>query len=475
MRRVWAIGLLAAMGMVAIGQQSGGWMEGRWARSSTGGRVDEVDRTGRGPSGRLDVVATARPMPHRYRAGAARLPSPAMRSWRATTGAASAMPTYAYPVAYPVPGYAGGVAAGDVTGDGRPDVAVAVSSGWGTYAWGVCHAMVFSPDANGVLALAIDLPLEAGCNTYDGGIALGDMNRDRYPDILIATIDGIAVVTVNRQGVARASYSRVGYEIYPVGTMDVNLDGQLDVVGLGWGDIMGQGNDPWAATIFYGDGGGGIASALPMHAPNSGDNDMEIGDVTGDGVPDLVIGSNHFWVMAHDGIGGFLPATFYSAPGGIWRVTAVALADINSDGRKDVVVNSRGNVPNSALWLHAQKADGSLAEPVRVESLDLPGPMVAGDLNHDGRDDLAVLHEGWDSLGTYVQLAGGGFGPERRDHTAVHDHMNPQGIAIVHANGDRCHDVVHSDWENGLIVLLAENCPAAPPRRTGGRQAPLRR
>lgn len=396
-------------------------------------------------------------------------PSPAASSRPALPIQAMATPvrlSYSYPEDYALGGWGGAVGIGDVTGDGVLDLAVVVV---GAQTGDSCRVAIYTR-AVGTSGLSrrAEHPLDDGCNTNSGGMVVGDINGDGVADIVVGTLNGIAILASDGNGGLVLRRAVVGRQIMQVGLIDVDLDGRQDVVGLGWGSITG-GYDPTATTIFYGDGSGGVSRWDTLATPQRGYNDLKIADVTGDGLPDLVIASGqafYFWVIPLAPDGGFLAPVAYPSPDAILVPNAVAVADLNLDGRKDVVVNTPANRPRAALWVYLQGQDGRLGTPIRLSTHDLPGPMLGADLNSDWMDDIAVFHTGWDFLGTYLQLPEGGMSVERLDDALTPDLMNRQSIAAGDLDGDGCMDVA-TIYVRHLMLMWSENCV---PRRayTGG-------
>jgi hypothetical protein len=365
---------------------------------------------------------------------------------------------------YEVPGAAGPVAAADVTGDGVPEALVVVSDVSG----GPCRVVVFR--SGRPLQQIADIVLDATCDDLFGGMAVGDLNHDGVADVAVGTEDGIALLVSDGQGGLQAHTVSLGRRIDQLGMLDVDLDGRLDVFGLGWGDPSGS-YDPLASTIFYGDGLGGIASSMPMATPQRGYNDLKVADVTADGLPDLVIASGQapsFWVIAHAPGAGLLAPQAYPRPDPTWTTNAVAVVDLNADGYNEIVVNTSANKPIATLWIYTQRGDGTLRPPTKLTTFEMPGTMLGADLNGNRLQDLAILHDGWDALGSYTQLAGGGLGSERLDDAPVQDHANRQGLAIADLDADGCPDALVGHNQFGLVVLRGENCTPRPPARTGG-------
>jgi hypothetical protein len=69
---------------------------------------------------------------------------------------------------------------------------------------------------------------------------------------------------------------------------------------------------------------------------------VSVGDVNGDGLPDIVLGKGRHWplfnrVLLNDGHGGFTASNLGTAPD---RTYSAALADVDGDGHLDIVVSN---------------------------------------------------------------------------------------------------------------------------------------
>ena len=80
---------------------------------------------------------------------------------------------------------------------------------------------------------------------------------------------------------------------------------------------------------------------------------------------------------------------------------------MNGDGRQDAIL-SYGTTTSGSLAPFLQDPSGALVSALSVGSYYAPSPIESGDLNGDGRMDLAVLHEK-STLGIYLQSGTGGF------------------------------------------------------------------
>lgn len=157
---------------------------------------------------------------------------------------------------------------------------------------------------------------------------------------------------------------------------DVDGDDRLDLV---FSNRGGEG-----VVLYRGLTEGGFAEPVLL----GGELEMEIraielGDVTGDGHPDIIAGGMEAQslIFVNDGLGGFGRVERFGAETDV--VFGLALADFNQDGAMDIAV-ANGGVRNR---IYFRDSEGFVALDVGDEASNSYNLSV-GDLNADGRPDI---------------------------------------------------------------------------------------
>ncbi|MBL8878037.1 MAG: VCBS repeat-containing protein [Phycisphaerales bacterium] len=140
---------------------------------------------------------------------------------------------------------------------------------------------------------------------------------------------------------------------------------------------------------------------------------MEIAELTGDKHADIVFFGEprELAILPGKGDGTFGSPDGTRAPDGEPRPGCIAVGDFNSDGRADVAL-----LGNEVIQIFGQKDGGGLGKPTRiVHNMKSPVLMLSADVNHDGRADILVGSDE-DEYGVYVWLQeeAGNMGPLRR-------------------------------------------------------------
>ncbi len=178
---------------------------------------------------------------------------------------------------------------------------------------------------------------------------------------------------------------------------------------------------------------------------------VALGDLNGDGYPDLVTGTGFaksagVSVLAADGTAGFhLMATYGQTA--FTQIAALAVGDVDGDGKADVAVAAIGATnPGMHIWVLYGNGDGTLQDPVRVADSWGNQAIAIGDLNHDGIPDLAYTVDGY--VEAMLGRGGRGFG-EPVPHPTI---GSGGGVAIGDVDGDGNPDVV----TNGVTVWFGD-------------------
>src|ERR1039458_8757015 len=176
-------------------------------------------------------------------------------------------------------------------------------------------------------------------------------------------------------------YNSGGDESLSVAIGDVNHDGHPDIVVA---NLDQNGSSPTGeVSVLLGNGDGTFQAPLSYSSGGFGSQSVAIGDVNGDGNLDLVVGSvcqdkgcsNGYGavsVLLGNGDGTFQAPVSYSSGG--YDGTSVAIADVNGDGRLDVIVanfchdiNCYGYSPGGVSVLLGN-GDGTFQAPVIYSS-----------------------------------------------------------------------------------------------------------
>ena len=242
---------------------------------------------------------------------------------------------------------AGAIALDDLNGDGRPDLVIAGDT--------LYVAMQDAGDAGRYAPPVSIYPSRTGFAF--GAVAIGDLNGDGEPDIVVADDDGVQVVFLSATSGAPTVASSIS--LYTTGTDgDAAAVAVADIDGDGKDDIVITDSGAKTIVIFLQNGAapGTFRAPLTYALPAGSGSSLAVADLTGDGHLDLVTGGqDSIDVLLHDpgDPGHFLPAASYSAP----LSDAVAVADLNGDGLPDIVTNG-----GAATY----EVDGALRSPPGV-------------------------------------------------------------------------------------------------------------
>jgi hypothetical protein len=289
------------------------------------------------------------------------------------------------------------VAVADVNGDGKPDIVVT------NYDGPTVGVLLGNGDGTFEAAVAY------GAGGSPNSVAVADVNGDGKLDLLVANMEGnVGVLLGNGDGTFQpaATFGSGGTAATSVSVADVNRDGRPDVLAANYfsssvGVLLGNGDGTFQPALAYSPGGSGPYS-------------VAVADVNGDGKPDVLV-ANYFsvsvGVLLGNGDGTFQSAVTYNtgALGPIGPIS-VAVADANGDGKPDLlVVNIFADWPDDesgTVGLLLGNGDGTFQAAVTYNSGGSFGESVAvADLNADGKPDLVVAN-GSASVGVLLNNIG---------------------------------------------------------------------
>ncbi len=371
------------------------------------------------------------------------------------------------------------VAVADVTGDGRDDALLTTTS-WGYIAAEPDNDMrlwVFVQRPDGTLAAPLKYPyLGDGAGGRSGtGLATADLDRDGFMDVIVGTLNGVAIFRGNAAGVSNAVVSE-GVEnaqsVTSVAVMDVDRDGRRDIVTLGCCRAEGGTSpfDGYGMTVHYGNGAGGISRKILYPTGQQVGGNLKAIDMNRDGIPDLIKSWGEYQsggvdVMLHNGVDGFRPPIRLGAVAQTGMSGAYAVGDFNHDGLRDVILSRGGNAPQASYVHFRQDAQGQFTQIRDWRAFDSPDELLGADMDGDARDDLLVVHGGWSSIG-YHQQTDMGLDIEVKNLTVQSGNPRLPALAVGDLNGDGCKDVAMADYNYGLIVMHGKKCVIA---REGSR------
>ena len=295
-------------------------------------------------------------------------------------------------------------------------------------------------------------------------VAIGDLDGDGKSDLAVANISSntVSVLRNTSTGTGTVSYAAkmdfvTNGSPISVAVGDLDGDGKLDLA------VANAGNATLSIFRNTSTGAGMVSyDAKVDYTTGSSPYSVVIGDLDGDGKSDLAVanrGSSTLSTFRNTSTGSGtmsfaakLDYTTGSTP------SSIAMGDFDADGKPDLVVaNSNDNTVS--VLRNASAGAGNVFFDTKIDFIteDSPNAVAVGDLDGDGRIDLAVGNSGNDDDARSVSVlrnTSTGVGnisyDTKIDFTSG---VNLRSVAIGDLDGDNKLDIVATGTGSGRLSI----------------------
>ena len=292
-------------------------------------------------------------------------------------------------------GSADSVATADLNGDGLPDLII-------TQAPFNRVVVLLNTTDPGATTLSFAAPQTFATDSRPILVQTADVNGDGLPDLIVfnlysATLGVLLNTTAPGASVLTFDpYQQVATDIAHVSSLavaDVNGDGQPDLIftdpASSTVSVLLDTTAPGATTASF--------AAPQTFATGSDPTSVAVSDLNGDGRPDLIVanrGSNTVSVLLNTTAPGATTPSFAAQQSFATGISPnmVTAADVNGDGRPDILV-ANGYSSNLGVLLNTTAPGAttlSFAAQQTFATGGTPQSVTVADLNGDGRPDVLL-------------------------------------------------------------------------------------
>ena len=359
------------------------------------------------------------------------------------------------------------VTIGDLNGDGKPDLVA-------TNVFGSNVSVLFNTTTTGNAAPTFSAKTDFTTATNPDDVSIADLNGDGKPDLAVAT-QGSTNVSVlfntTPTGNATPTFSAktdftVGNISFSVSIGDINGDGKPDMAiantGSNTGSVLLNTTTTGAATPTF--------SAKTDFTTGNSPNSLVVRDINGDGKPDMAVsnqGDASVSIFLNTTTPGASTPAFttkqdFTTGSQPWKIS---IADFNGDGKPDLAsANYDGN--NVSVLLNTMTlgvTPASYSAKTDFTTGTNPWSVSLGDFNGDGKPDMAAANSGANSVSVLLNTTStGNSTPTFSARTDFTTGTSPYSVGIGDLNGDGKPDMATANnFSDNVSVFLNTTTPGA--------------